>query len=180
MGEKQRGRGKHIYILLACILTAWVFTGGCAHYIEGIAAAPDFNEATDLTKKGSYKASLLKYERIISQHPLLSDKALFEMGVIYALPKNQQKDYPKSLDCFQKLIKDYPKSRYRQNSEAMASLLNEMISNDKKLIVQRRQTDKLEQQTDSLKQQVAELEKKIEQMKEIDMNLGQKKKAFPK
>ena len=41
------------------------------------------------------------------------------MGIIYSYPKNEQKDYQKSLECFQKLIKDYPASEYRQNSEMM-------------------------------------------------------------
>jgi hypothetical protein len=44
----------------------------------------------------------------------------------YAYPKNQQKDYQKSLECFQKLIKDYPGSEYRQDSEVMISLIKEV------------------------------------------------------
>ena len=122
-------------------------------------------------KQGDYNASLLKYEQIIVQYPLVGDRALFEMGIIYAFARNQQKDYQKSLDCFQKLIKDYPESKYRQNSDVMISLINEVTGKDKKMITQRKQIDKLEQQ-------VEEFEKKIEQMKEVDMNLKQKKETI--
>jgi TolA-binding protein len=201
MGRKQRGPGKHIYIFLACIMITLCLTGGCAHYYEGFVTAPDFNEANDLMKQGDYKASVRKFDQILSRHPRVGDKVLFETGILHAFPKNQQKDYLKSLDCFQKLVKDYPQSSYRQNSEVMISLLNEIVSTDKKVIGQRKQIDtlehqaskseqqiskleqqnsKLDQQIGKLEQQVAEFEKKIAQMKEIDMNLNQRKKALPK
>jgi TolA-binding protein len=100
----------------------------------------------------------------------------------YAYPKNQQKDYQKSLECFQKLIKDYPGSEYRQDSEVMISLIkevtrkisltNEVISKGNKITTQQKQIQTLEQQ-------VKELEKKIEQIKEVDMNLKEKKKSLP-
>jgi outer membrane protein assembly factor BamD (BamD/ComL family) len=116
-------------------------------------------------KRGSYKASLGKYEQIIVRYPEEGDRVLYEMGVIYAFPRNQQKDYQKSLECFQKIIKDYPESKYRQGSNVMIFLINEVTR-------QRKQIDKLERQ-------VEEFEKKIEQMKEVDMNLKEKKKSVP-
>jgi outer membrane protein assembly factor BamD (BamD/ComL family) len=133
---------------------------------------------------------------------MAGDRVLFEMGVIYAFPRNQQKDYQKSLECFQKLIKDYPRSEYRQDSEVMISLINEVTSKDKRVITQQKQIEALEQQVqkfakknevtskdkrvftqqkqiETLEQQVGELEKKIEKLKEVDMNLKEKKKSLP-
>ena len=104
-------------------------------------------------KKGNYKASLGKYEQIIAQYPRVGDRALFEMGIIYAFARNQQKDYQKSLECFQKLIKDYPDSKYRQNSDVMISLINEVTSKDKRMISQQRQIDKLEQQVEECRKE---------------------------
>jgi tetratricopeptide (TPR) repeat protein len=165
---------------------------GCSHLYEGMLARPAFKEANDFSSQGNYKASLSKYEQIIAQYPTAGDRVLFEMGVIYAFPRNQQKDYQKSLECFQKLIKDYPESKYRQDSEVMVSLINEVTrktsiinevtrktpvindvtGKDKRIITQRKQIETLEQQ-------VKELEKKIEKMKEVDMNLKEKKKLSP-
>jgi outer membrane protein assembly factor BamD (BamD/ComL family) len=163
MGKKQSGRREHLYVLFACIIIISILICGCAHFYERFATKPDFKEANDLMKRGNYKASLSKYEQIIVQFPEEGDRVLFEMGVIYAFPRNQQKDYQKSLECFQKIIKDYPESKYRQGSNLMIFLINEFTK-------QRKQIDKLERQ-------VEEFEKKIEQMKEVDMNLKEKKKS---
>jgi len=165
MGKKQSGRREHLYFLFACIIIISILICGCAHFYERFATKPDFKEANDLMKRGNYKASLSKYEQIIVQFPEEGDRVLFEMGVIYAFPRNQQKDYQKSLECFQKIIKDYPESKYRQGSNLMIFLINEFTK-------QRKQIDKLERQ-------VEEFEKKIEQMKEVDMNLKEKKKSVP-
>jgi outer membrane protein assembly factor BamD (BamD/ComL family) len=128
-------------------------------------ASPDFKKANDFVKKGDYNASLGEYEKIMAQYPRVGDRVLFEMGIIYSSASNQQKDYQKSLECFQKLMKNYPDSKYKQNSDAMLSLLTEITSSDKRMNLQKRQIDELVQQ--------------IEQMKEVDMNLKQKKKAGP-
>ncbi len=165
MGKKQSGRRKHLYFFFACIIVISILMCGCAHLYQGALTKPDFKEANDLMKRGNYKASLSKYEQIIARYPEEGDRVLYEMGVIYAFPRNQHKDYQKSLECFQKIIKDYPESKYRQGSNVMIFLINEITR-------QRRQIDKLERQ-------VEEFEKKIEQMKEVDMNLKEKKKSVP-
>jgi len=133
-------------------------------------ASPDFKKANDYMKEGNYNASLGEYEKIMAQYPRVGDRALFEMGVIYLSAKNRQKDYQKSLECFLKLMKNYPNSAYRQNSDAMISILTEITGRDKRMMSQKRHIDELVQQMEAL-------EKKIEQMKEVDMNLKQRKKA---
>ena len=259
MGKKRSRRGKHLYFFIACIIITPIFMYGCS-------ARPAIKEANDFLSQGNYKASLSKYEQIIVRYPTAGDRVLFEMGVIYAFPRNQQKDYQKSLECFQKLIKDYPGSEYRQDSEVMISLINEVtkktspingvtskdnkiisqqlqietleqeviskgnkiitqqqqietfeqevISEGNKIITQQKQIEALDQeviskgnriitkqkqiealeqevinkgnkiitqqkQIQTLEQQVKELEKKIEQIKEVDMNLKEKKKSLP-
>jgi outer membrane protein assembly factor BamD (BamD/ComL family) len=128
-------------------------------------ANSDFQRANDLMEEGNYNASLGEYEKIIAQYPRVGDRVLFEMGMIYLSARNNQKDYRKSLECFQKLVKNYPDSKYKQNSDSMISLITEITSRDKRMMSQKRQIDELVQQ--------------IEQMKEVDMNLKQKKKAMP-
>jgi outer membrane protein assembly factor BamD (BamD/ComL family) len=171
---------------------------GCSHLYEGFLARPAFKEANDFLSQGNYKASLSKYEQIIVRYPTAGDRVHFEMGAIYAYPRNQQKDYQKSLECFQKLIKNYPESEYRQDSEVMISLINEVtrktsLINEVTSTTQQKQIETLEQeviskdkriitqqkQIETLERQVEELEKKIEQMKKVDMNLKEKKKLSP-
>jgi len=137
---------------------------------EGLVAGPDFRKANDYAKKGNYKASLGEYEKIMAQYPRVGDRALFEMGIIYLSARNQHKDYQKSLEYFQKLMKNYPDSEYRQTSGAMIFLLTEITSKDKRMVSQKRQIDELVQQVEAA-------EKKIEQLKEVDMDLKQRKKV---
>ncbi|HVO67606.1 MAG TPA: tetratricopeptide repeat protein [Syntrophales bacterium] len=191
MDKAQSRRGEHLYFFFACIIIAPILMCGCSHFYEGFLARPEFKEANDFSSQGNYKASLSKYEQIIARYPTKGDRVLFAMGFIYAFPRNQQKDYQKSLECFQKLIKDYPGSVYRHDSEVMISLIDGVIRKDKRFMTQQRQIEVFEQevkskdkriilqkkQTEELEQQVKELEKKIEKMKEVDMHLKGKKKS---
>ena len=189
MNRKQGRRGEHLYFFFACIMITPILMCGCSHVL----LRPAFKEANDLSNRGNYKASLYKYEQIIEQYPMAGDRVLFAMGVIYAYPMNQQKDYQKSLECFQKLIKDYPGSEYRQDSELMISLINDVTSKDKRIETLERQvgfersdiTSKArriitqQKKIEALEREVGELEKKIEGMKDVDMSSKRKKKFLP-
>ena len=77
---------------------------GCSYVDKGYQARSISQEANDFFNQGKYEASLRKYEHIIEKHPAVADRVLFEMGIIYAYPRNEQKDYQKSLECLQKLV----------------------------------------------------------------------------
>lgn len=167
MGEEQSRRGKYVYLFLACIIITF---SGCIRFYEGLAAKPDFEQAGDFARQGDYAAAAVKYEQIIARYPWVGDDVLFQLGMIYASPRNQHKDYRKSLEYFQRLVKNYPQSKYRQDSEALISLVNDIYNKDKQLNVHRKQVEKLEQLLEIS-------EKKLELMKEVDINLKQKRKT---
>ena len=166
MGKKQSWRDQHLYFLFACIIITLILICGCSHFYEGYLTRPAFEEANDFFSQGSYKASLSKYEKIILKYPEAGDRVLFAMGVIYAYPKNEQKDYQKSLECFQKLINDYPGSRYRQDSEVMISLINDVTSKDKRIITQQTQIETLEQDVKSKGNEIITQQEKIEALEQ--------------
>lgn len=85
--------------------------------------------------------------------------------MIYLLPLNRQKDYSKALEYFQRLAADYPQSRYRRTGDTFVALIADIAGADKRVNAQRRQIEKLEQQ--------------LEQLKEVDINLNERKKTFP-
>ncbi|HZD39531.1 MAG TPA: L,D-transpeptidase family protein [Terriglobales bacterium] len=139
-------------ILLSC----------CSHFGDGRRAKTTFAEANDLFHHGSYTASLEKYSEIAEKYPAKADRALFEMGIVYAHPKNERKDYQKSLDCFQRIIKEYPGSEYRQNSEMMMFNIRNVVHKDQAIAAQRMQIEALRHEVQGKENEIVALQKKIE------------------
>ena len=149
MGNNRNMMGAQRYILLLCIITITILAGGCGHLTERYQAKSTFEEANISFNQGNYAASLDKYEQIIEEYPTTGDRGLFEMGIIYAHPKNEQKNYQKALECFQKIIWDYPGSRYRQDSELMIFYINNVTIKDQLIATQRTQIETLRQELKS-------------------------------
>jgi outer membrane protein assembly factor BamD (BamD/ComL family) len=146
-----------IFLLMAPILLS-----GCSHFKDGRQAKKTFAEANDLFHQGSYQASLDKYSEITEKYPVKADRALFEMGIIYAHPKNDQKDYQKSLDCFQKLIREYPGSEYRQNSEMMIFNIRNVVLKDQTIAAQQMQIETLRHEVQDKENEIVTQQKKME------------------
>jgi tetratricopeptide (TPR) repeat protein len=164
------------YLFLVCILIAPVLLCGCS----GFQAKSTFEEANTLFNQGNYAASLNKYEQIIEKYPAKGDRGLFEMGIIYAHPKNEQKDYQKSLECFEKLIKDYPGSGYRQDSEKMILYINNGAVKDKTITAQQAQIEALKHDIESKGNEIIELQKKIKELEQKIFTLSTQKGSVDK
>ena len=162
MDRKRSRIGGLTPFFIACVIMAPILICGCGHLYEGFPVRPAFKDANDLFSQGRYRASLIRYELIMKKYPDLGDRALFEMGIIYAYPDNGQKDYQKSLQCFQKLIRDYPQSVYRQDSLMMIFHLNTMNANDEKLGAQQKLIENLQQEIAAKGLQIVAQQKKIE------------------
>jgi tetratricopeptide (TPR) repeat protein len=161
MARKERRIGERLHFFFACIIITPILLCGCSHLNEGYQAKSTFEEANDLFSLGNYRASLDKYQQIIEKYPETGERVLFEMGIIYAHPKNEQKDYQKSLDCFQKLIKDYPGSGYRQDSEMMIFNINNVAIKDKLITTQQTQIETLQQEVKAKENENVALQDKI-------------------
>jgi tetratricopeptide (TPR) repeat protein len=145
MGKKQSRIGEHLYFFFACIILTPILICGCSHFDKGSQAQITFKEANDFFSQGDYKASLSKYEQILEKYPKAGDRVLFEMGIIYAYPRNEEKDYQKSLECFQKLIKDYPESGYKKDSEIMIFQIHNVMIKDQTIAARQAQIETLRQ-----------------------------------
>jgi tetratricopeptide (TPR) repeat protein len=161
-------RSRIVWIMIAPLLLC-----GCSHSLVG----STFKEANELFTQGSYKASLNKYEQIVEKYPAARDRVLFEMGIIHAYPSNEQRDYQKALGCFQNILKDYPESRYRQDSAEMISHINNVTVSQKKIIAQQTQIARLEQELKNKENEIIALGKKIEA---LDLELENRFFAIPK
>jgi L,D-peptidoglycan transpeptidase YkuD (ErfK/YbiS/YcfS/YnhG family) len=140
-------------------MIAPIFIWGCS---GGYQARSLTKEANDFFNQGKYEASLSKYEQIIEKNPAVADRVLFEMGIIYAHPSNEQKDYQKSLKCFQKILRDYPDSEYRLDSQMMILQIHNVIIKDKRIATQQAQIDTSRQAVKAKENAIIAQREKIE------------------
>lgn len=166
MGKEPRitVTGRNVFVV--CIILTSIIICGCSHLNEGLQAKSTFNDAGDLFRQGSYKASLNLYRQILEKYPAEGDRALFEMGIIYSYPGNEQKDYQKSLEYFQRLIKDYPGSGYKKDSEMMIFNINTVIVKDKTISAQQTLIETLQQEVKGRGNEIISLHNRIEALQQ--------------
>ena len=122
----------------------------------------DLAKARNLMFKGDYEASLKYNREALRQFPrTLGDQALFQMGLNYAHTENPNPDNQESIECFQSIIEEFPKSSIRDEAEIWILFLQKTIGNKKSF-------DNLQRQKENLKDQ-------NEKLKNIDLGIEQKK-----
>ena len=161
-GKRQRGIGESLHLFFVCIVITPILICGCSHIDERLQARSLSQEANDFFNQGKYEVSLSTYEQIIEKYPAIADRVLFEMGIIYAYPRNEQKDYQKSLECFQKLVRDYPDSEYRRDSQMMIFQIHNVIIKDKIIARQQTQMETSRQEVKGKENEIITLQEKIE------------------
>jgi tetratricopeptide (TPR) repeat protein len=167
MGGKQRKNRKHLLFFIACFLIIFII-GGCiippkrAHVLP--AGGTPFERAVILVSKGRYDDALNAFNKIARTYSREApgDKALFEMGLIWAYPDNPKKDYNESLICFNRLLRDYPNSALKREAGAWREVLTMLTQYDG-------QIKDLEDKVNSYTEQ-------INAMKEIDIGIEEKKR----
>jgi tetratricopeptide (TPR) repeat protein len=165
-GRRQRGIGRYLRLFFAGIIITPILTSGCSFSVGGLQVRSISQEAKDFFGQGKYEDSLNKYEQLIEKYPAVADKFLFEMGIIYAYPRNEQKDYQKSLECFQKLVRDYPDSKYRLDSQMMILQIHNVIIKDKIIAAQQSQIETSRQEVEDRENEIIALQERIETLEQ--------------
>jgi murein L,D-transpeptidase YafK len=88
------------------------------------------------------------------------------MGIIYAYPRNEQKNYQKSLKCFQQLVRDYPDSEYRRDSQMMIFQIQNVIIKDRIIATQQTQIEAFRQVVKGKENEITTLQEKIETLEQ--------------
>jgi tetratricopeptide (TPR) repeat protein len=171
-------------LLFYFMLTAFLISG-CSHSGDGSPAGLSYSQANDFFVQGNYEASLDKYEKLVEKEPETADRMLFEMGIIYAHPKNDNKSYQKALACFRKIIRAYPNSEYRRDSQMMMLQIQNVIIKDNLIAEQQAQIEAYRQgikaqgnENIALQKKIRTLEKKVFELRAepADKVLIEKKK----
>ena len=82
--------------------------------------------AQSLMAKGDYEGSLRESQKVLGllndQPP--ADTAIFNMGLIYAHPKNPKKDNKRAIYFFNRVIKGYPDSPWAEQAKIWVGVLD--------------------------------------------------------
>lgn len=168
MGRKRIRQGKHLYILIACVILACLC--GCSGFQE-LLARPDYWQAHGRMAARDFSAALKQYRQIAELYPQVADEAFFGIGCIYAHARYPERDYGKSIEAFRKVVSDFPQSRYREHAEAFMAVIGDVSNRNSQVATQNRQIEMLEQQVESL-------QKQLEQLKEIDRSLEERRRQL--
>jgi tetratricopeptide (TPR) repeat protein len=112
--------------------------------------------------KGNYRASIRENETVLSLSSGTppADEALFNLGLIYADPGYNNRNYQKSITYFRQVSAHYPQSEYARTAKILTEALHE--------IVRMRQS-----MTEALKEN-ERLHKILEESKKIDVETEEK------
>ena len=124
MGGKYTGSWKYICLCIAGLI---IFSG-CAR-VDTVnkkwSARKNLHIGQKLLDKRDFKGSLrenMKALSIIEKEPP-GDRALFNIGLIYAHYENPEKDYKKSILYFRRLVREYPRSPLLEQAKIWINVL---------------------------------------------------------
>jgi hypothetical protein len=206
MGHERSRKREYVLLCIACCVSMCLWLCGCVHSFKQWQGEQALSQAKELRGMGDYSASEKKTLGVLDDFPeTLGGEALFQMGLLYSLPKNPNADYEKSIAFFQKLVTLYPESSRKEEATAWLSALNKIVGSEKESSELQKKMRLLEQTSDArgkkLKQlqdelddrereiaehravvsqlqgRVAELEAQLVKFKNIDLTIEQRKRG---
>ena len=203
MGGKPRYKGNNRFFYITCVLIFFVLGIGCQHgnfwqyktTVMEKKAWFHLNKAEQNIQDKAFEESLAHNYKSVDVLPY---DAIFQKGVIYAHPECEFRNYEKAREYFLMVIqkRDSVSPAIYNKSRVYVSLIDAMMEN--RSVVQQLEADAVKQTkaADVLKQKIAELKarntdlktqaakyleeiaalkKQIENLKEVDLNLEEKK-----
>jgi len=152
-----------------------------------------------LFARGDFSGSLKEYQRVqsLAHETSPSDAASFNIGLIYADPRNPQRDNQKAIGGFQGVIARHPESPWVDQSRIWIAALEDLartkreieeskleVEKSRQVIEQsRREMEKSKQLLDQSKQEIEKLKQEIEKSKrileksrQVDIEIEQKRR----
>ena len=169
MGKQRGKKRQYVFLYSTCLLASLLFLmNGCAATTLNLKqkwqGRRGLEQARSLVNQGNYRDAIKAYDQVVTIFPDDSpgDTALYFQGVLWAHPDHAQKNYKKALSCFQRLVRDFPRSDLNYQANVMISILNEMT----KCHIRSRE---LEETLNVYKHQ-------LDAFKEIDIGIEEKKR----
>ncbi|HJV64796.1 MAG TPA: L,D-transpeptidase family protein [Geomonas sp.] len=171
-----RRTGKSTCLLYAFVLVVPIVVSGCGHLAEDVEVRSSFRDANNFFNKGSYQDSLKEYEQILARYPGKGDEALFEMGIVYLYPKKEGRDLVKSRESFERLVRDYPESSFRQSSELMLLYIKELSANNLMSASRLNEMDLIKQELGTKDTEILSLQRQLKSLDHTLVTLAAKHK----
>lgn len=156
--------------LFFIVLAAFLITG-CSHSGKRSPDGWTALAANNLFAEGNYEASLSNYKKLLEKNTTIADRVLFEMGITYAHPGNERKNYTKALECYSKILNDYPDSEYRRDSQMMMLQINNVLIKDNLIAAQQEKIDSYRQGIKAREKEILDLHKKIRTLSQMVVDL---------
>ena len=188
MGRKYSRQRKHFFLYIACWISLLLAGTGCAPYYNLYNEEPfsfdQYSEANQLLLQaklsfsgGDFLISLKKSQEMLNRFPQkYGDHALYMMGLIYANPEYTYVNYEISIHFFKKLVKEYPKSVFKDKAKIWIWLLNQNMDYAERIDKKNKRNAFLEKKLRTEKKQIINLQNQIKRLKEIDLGIEKKKR----
>ncbi len=178
--ESFRERKCFLLCFACCLIMTWGLVG-CIPPTFQKQGEQDLKEAKLMTGSAEYETSALEtlkdaesrmgrsdYETsrqetlmVLKEYPgVYGDRALFQLGLLYAHPENPSMDYGRSIDYFERLLKEFPLSEKKE--EARIWLLT-LRSREEESEQHRKKMKTLEQAAEAKEKKVKNLMEEVEQ-----------------
>jgi outer membrane protein assembly factor BamD (BamD/ComL family) len=177
MGAKQTRTGQQLLLFVAGFLIWSLAATGCLHWTPQPQGEKLLLEARKRFASGDYRSALDINQRVLAQFPAsLADQSLFQIGLIYAHPRNSERDIQKAMDAFQGIIDSYPTSRLQPEAELWLTLLGELRAKEIQIQVLTQRDVSLQKTLKMQNQKIHQLQDQLEKFKRIDIKMEEKKR----
>jgi hypothetical protein len=159
--------------------------------------------AKSLRAEGEYQAAFrASHELFLHYEPTHGDKALLEMALIFAHPSNPDSDYKTSLQYLKQLTEDFPKSPVADDGLMWIRTIQKILEREKEIAELRKTIERqqkafgkkvqvlqeqianqqaeiqdLQAERKALNHSIEELTDQIRKLKEIDLNIEEKRRT---
>lgn len=176
MGPIQTWKGKHLFLHLAGLVIFFFGIFGCLHFSKELQGEQLLANAMNQMMKGQYDAALAENLTVLEKFPpSLSDQAHFQIGQIFAHPKNPKQDYQKSLRSFNQIVKKFPQSRLRDQAQIWVLVIRNISDKKRDIGKLNKKIVLLEKTVKEQREGIDHLLEQIEKLKRVDLVMEEKK-----
>lgn len=166
---------------------------------EGVEIRDAMQQGDALFARGDFSASLAKYQRVqaLARETSPSDAASFKIALVYADPRNRERDNRKATEAFQGVIARHPESPWADQSRIWIAALGDLarvgreVEESKRELEKSRQAlelsrreiekskhllEQAKQEIEKLRQEIEKTKQALEKSRQVDIEIEKKRR----